>query len=362
MAYYDRYRGSRRRRRNRIRILVLILLLLVVLAAAALFLLQEHAVFTYDGFRFPFTRQEEPEAGDPEPGEDPPGDYQLEIQPPEGGEDGGNSGSGDAPVADESAVSLRTQALLVAGEALLSDKSGLLERLTRSGCTQLAFVVKTPDGLSLVDDDDVSDGVSDQAAVFALELDTLETGRVAVISALRDNVRPRVSHRGSALKLESGSTWLDREYYAWFDPAGADTLDCLLATVRACEAAGFQQVVLDSFCYPTAGKLELLDYGDAATRRDALTALAQGLREGTRMELGLILTETAALELWDEVSGQDVAALAPYFDRMYVPDVGPDLALADGAVSGTDCRVGLYLTGAAEQLPAALERDFLLKP
>lgn len=263
---------------------------------------------------------------------------------------------------DGPSESLRTQALLVEGEALLSDKAGLPERLARSGCTQLAFVVKTPDGLSLVDDDDVSDGVSDQAAVFALELDTLETGRVAVISALRDNVRPRVSHRGSALKLESGSTWLDREYYAWFDPAGADTLDCLLATVRACEAAGFQQVVLDSFCYPTAGKLELLDYGDAATRRDALTALAQGLREGTRLELGLLLTETAALELWDEVSGQDVAALAPYFDRMYVPDVGADLALADGAVSGTDCRVGLYLTGTAEQSPAALERDFLLKP
>lgn len=359
MAYYDRYRGSRRRRRNRIRALVLGLLLLVVLAAAALFFFGEHAVFTYDGFRFPFTRQEEPDASDPVPSDEEPGDYQLEIEEPDAEEP---SVDADEPVAGDPAQPVRTQALLVTGEALLTDKEGLLERFSRSGCAQLAFVVKTPDGLSLVDDDDVSDGVSDQAAVFALELDSLEMGKVAVISALRDNVRPRVSHRSSALKLESGSTWLDREYYAWFDPAGEDTLSCLLATVRACEAAGFEQVVLDNFCYPTAGKLELLDYGDAEARREALTALAQGLREGTRLQLGLILTETAALELRDEVSGQDVAALAPYFDRVYVPDVGADPSLSDAAVAGTDCRVGLYLTGSSEQATAGLERDCLLEP
>lgn len=359
MAYYDRYRGSRRRRRNRIRTLVLVLLLLVVLAAAALFLLQEQIIFTADGFHFPFARQEEPDAADPVPSDDEPGDYQLEIEDP----DEDKSADGDS-LSDDGALTerLRTQALLVEGEALLSDREGLLERFNQSGCAQLAFVVKTPDGLSLVDDYDVSDGVSEQSAVFALELDSLEMGRVAVISALRDNVRPRVSHRSSALRLESGSTWLDREYYAWFDPAGEDTLACLLATVRACEAAGFEQVVLDNFCYPTAGKLELLDYGDAETRREALTALACGLREGTRLELGLILTETAALELRDDVSGQDVAALAPCFDCIYVPDTGADLSLLEEAVADTGCRVGLYLTGTGEQSAVDVGRDVLMQP
>lgn len=361
MAYYDRYRGSRRRRRNRIRTLVLGLLLLVVLAAAALFLLQDRMIFTADGFRFPFTKQEEPDAPGPEePDADGGGDYRLEIEEPDAEEPSVDT---NEPVAGDPTEPVRTQALLVEGEVLLSDREGLLERFSRSGCAQLAFVVKTPDGLSLVDDDDVSDGVSDQAAVFALELDSLEMGKVAVISALRDNVRPRVSHRSSALKLESGSTWLDREYYAWFDPAGEDTLSCLLATVRACEAAGFEQVVLDNFCYPTAGKLELLDYGDDQTRREALTALACGLREGTQLELGLMLTEEAAVSLWDTVSGQDVVALAPYFDRFYVPEsAGADLSLPEEAVADTGCRVGLYLTGASEQAPAALERDYLLEP
>lgn len=54
MAYYDRYRGSRRRRQNRIKTVLLVLLLLVVIGLAALFVLQETAIFTHDGFRFPF--------------------------------------------------------------------------------------------------------------------------------------------------------------------------------------------------------------------------------------------------------------------------------------------------------------------
>ena len=51
MAYYDRYRGSRRARRNRIKIILLILLLLVVVGIAVLFFLQDAAVFTADGFQ-----------------------------------------------------------------------------------------------------------------------------------------------------------------------------------------------------------------------------------------------------------------------------------------------------------------------
>ena len=359
MAYYDRYRGSRRRRQNRFKILLLVLLLLVVVGVAALFVLQETAIFTSDGFRFPFSRQEEETDQIPDDGED----IKLEIQDPQPGVTPPETPSDPVTEPLPEPVELpRTAALLADGNCLLTDKAGLLRQFSETGVSQLAFVVKTPAGISLVDDDDVSDGISDQSAVFALELDSLEMGKIAVISALRDNVRPRTSHRGSALKLESGSTWLDREYLSWFDPSGEDTLDCLLATIRACEAAGFEQVVLENFCYPTAGKLELIDYGDGQARTDALTALAAQLRDGTHMALGLVLTPEVAANLTDNLSGQDVAALAPYFDRMYAPGgFDADLSALDSAAEGTQCEIGLYVR-ATGHAPADFDRNFLQIP
>lgn len=359
MAYYDRYRGSRRRRQNRIKTILLVLLLLVVIGIAALFILQETAIFTHDGFRFPFSQQEEEPQQTPDDGED----IKLEIQEPQPDVSQPEAPSDPTIQPPPEPVELpRTAAMLTDGHALLTDKTGLLQQFSESGLSQLAFVVKTPDGISLVDDDDVSDGVDPQSAVFALELDSLEMGKIAVISALRDNVRPRASHRSSSLKLESGSTWLDREYMAWFDPTGEDTLDCLLATIRACEAAGFEQVVLDNFCYPTAGKLELIDYPDSAARVQALTQLANRLRDGTHMTLGLLLTPDAAANLKDDISGQDVAALAPFFDRIYAPGgFDADLSALDSAAEGTQCEIGLYVQGSG-QVPADFDRNFLQVP
>ena len=84
MAYYDRYRGSRRARRNRIKIILLILLLLVVVGIAVLFFLQDAAVFTADGFRFPFWEQEkQPQESQPPQNA---GDIQLEIEDPQTGQ------------------------------------------------------------------------------------------------------------------------------------------------------------------------------------------------------------------------------------------------------------------------------------
>ncbi len=359
MAYYDRYRGSRRRRQNRIKIILLVLLLLVVLGLAALFLLQETAIFTSDGFRFPFGQQEQSEKPSDADSDD---DFQLEIQDPQPKPDvpAEPVPPQQQPEPELPAELPQTAALRADGMALLNDKVDLMRRISEGGLSQVALVVKTPDGISLVDDDDVSDGVSDQAAVFALELDSLEVGKIAVISALRDNVRPRTAHRSSALHLESGSTWLDREYISWFDPAGPDTLSCLLATIRACEAAGFSQVVLENFSYPTAGKLELIDYGDAAARIESLTALAKALRENTDMPLALVLTEEAAADLTDGTAGQDVAALAPYFDVLYAPAAGfdADVSVLDTAVEGSDCRIGLLLDH-TELSPADFARDYL---
>lgn len=368
MAYYDRYRGSRRRRRNRVKILLLILLLLVVVGLAALFFLQDAAIFTSDGFHFPFGAQEE--HTDNIPGLDPE-DIHLEIEDPQPGADTlrpsdqtqqPGSPEQDTP-APQPAVLEQTAALLLDGTSLLTDRADVLRQISEGGYGQLALQVKAPDGVALVDDDLAKDGLSADSKGFLQQLQEVDLSKIAVISALRDNVRPRTGYRSSALHTASGATWLDREYVAWFDPAGKDTLECLLAMIEACEAAGFEQVVLQNFQYPDAGKLELIDYGDDHSRRSALTELARQLREATDLPLALTLTQTAASDLLDGTSGQDVAELAQYFDILYVPasSFDTDVSLVEEVVSDTECRVGLLLDHAAAP-PVGFDLNYIVAP
>lgn len=368
MAYYDRYRGSRRRKRNRIKIVLLILLLLVVIGLAALFFLQDAVVFTSNGFRLPFGSQQGQEDSDL-PAD--PEDIQLEIEAPQpGSPDVLHPGQPDdaqpqqpTPVPSEPAVLEQTAALLLDGTSLLTDSADVLRQISQGSYAQMALRIKTPDGISLVNDGTVKDGISPDSEAFVQALAGVDVPKIAVISALRDNIRPRTGYRASALHTGSGATWLDREYIAWFDPAGKDTLACLTAMIEACEAAGFEQVVLENFHYPNAGKLELIDYGDTASRQSALTELARQLRESVDLPLGLILTEAAASDLLDSTSGQDVAELAQYFDILYLPasDFTADLSAVEDAVDDTECRVGLLLNQAALP-PVGSTLDYMVQP
>lgn len=364
MAYYDRYRGSRRRKRNRIKIILLVLLLLIVIGLAALFLLQDAVVFTSNGFHVPFGSQQEQIAEEPPLN---PDDIQLEIEAPQpGNQDAltpGQSQQSTTPVESEPVVLEQTAALLLDGTALLADRADALRRISEGSYVQMALRVKTPDGMALLNDDTVKDGVSPDSEAFLQALEGVEVPKIAVISALRDNVRPRTSYRSSALHTGSGATWLDREYTAWFDPASKDTLSCLVAMIEACEAAGFDQVVLENFHYPNAGKLELIDYSDTPSRQSALTELARQLREATDLPLGLILTETAASDLLDSTSGQDVAELAQYFDILYLPatDFTADISAVEDAVDDTECRVGLLLTQPSLP-PVGSTLDYIVQP
>ena len=356
MSYYHRYRGGRGRRRARLRIVLLALALVILCAIAALFFLQDGAIFTADGFHFSFGKKDDPAPSgqDSDPADLP--DVPLEIEDPSGTNTGENTGSGTEP--QTPAEPLR--ALLLPGTDLLTGDD-LTSAAESAHCTALAFQIKGPDGLSLVDDG-AQNGVSDQAEAFSQALSALDGEKAAVLSALRDDVRPRAIYRASALHTQSGATWLDREYIAWFDPMGRDTLSSLAAQIEACRAAGFTQVVLQNFSFPTAGKLDLIDLGDTLSRPAALTALAQALRERCPdVPLGMILTEAAAENFLDGTSGQDVAELAQYFDVLYVPaaDFSADLSALDSAAEGTGCRIGLYVTGVSAA-PAELDRPFLL--
>lgn len=358
-GYYNSYKGSRRRKRNRIRIILLILLLLVLLAAAALFFLQDRAIFTAEGFRFPFSRDPAQEQ-EQEPND--LSDFHLEI---ESGDPSAVVPGDHPPSADP--VTVEHDPLLsawqVGGEALLADPDGALSAMQSAGRTQFAVLVKTADHQILVPDAGAPQGgVSPRAADFAAYVGELEQKPVAILPALRDDLRPRSIHRASALKTASGAIWLDRTYTAWYDPTGKDTATDLLAQIKACQAAGFRQVILTDFCFPTVGKTELINFNHISSRTAALTALAKQLSEGTDCSLGLLLTKEASQNLLDSAAGQDVMELAQYFDVLYVDvsDPASDPAVLESALEDTGCRVGVYAASAA-QLPEDGALDSILR-
>lgn len=358
MSYYHRYRGSRKRKQNRIKTILLIFALLVLVFIAALFVLQDKAVFTSDGFRFPFLPAKEENVQE----DDLPDDVELIIED----QDPASPAAPNTPAQQEddptSAVSSTVHALFITGQRLLDEPQSVLSAIELSGADRFAIDIRTAEDKTLTEDSGYSvEGVADQAAAFTQTLSQLKEAPVAVFSALRDNVRPRTAHRSSALHTSSGATWLDREYTSWFDPSGKDTADCLLNQLEACRMLGFSQVVLTNFQFPTVGKIELIDFRDGMTHASALTELAKTLSESTDMPLGMVLTAEAAQNLLDSASGQDVAELAQYFDVLYAPadSAGMDLSALKSAVEGTDCRIGIYLTG-HDSLPENMECDVIL--
>lgn len=345
MGYYRRYTGSRRRKKRHILLGMLLLLLVLALAAGGLWLYSRRAdlpEWLHFPFREPASSDQQEQPGEQD-GKAPPADlaeedFDLTIEDPE------------PPVPDTSETPSAAPifAQYAEGTALLEDYAAVMTDLRDSGLQQLALLVKDETGASLLPDGSAEQGaVSEQAEAFASLLSDVkhasEAAPVAILPALRDNLRPRTLYRASALRVESGATWLDRDYSAWFDPSGKDTASCLLAQLAACEAQGFCQVVLTDFQFPTVGKTQLINLSDTPSKTAALTELARQLSEGTALPLGLLLTDHAAQDLLDSEAGQDVMELAQYFDVLYVDTASSDadLSALRHALAETDCRLGL---------------------
>lgn len=345
MGYYRRYTGSRRRKKRHILLGMLLLLLVLALAAGGLWLYSRRAdlpEWLHFPFREPASSDQQEQPGEQD-GKAPPADpaeedFDLTIEDPE------------PPVPDTSETPSAAPifAQYAEGAALLEDYAAVMTDLRDSGLQQLALLVKDETGASLLPDGSAEQGaVSEQAETFAALLSDANRAAaeapVAILPALRDNLRPRTLYRSSALRVGSGATWLDRDYSAWFDPSGKDTASCLLAQLAACEAQGFCQVVLTDFQFPTVGKTQLINLSDTPSKTAALTELARQLSEGTALPLGLLLTDHAAQDLLDSEAGQDVMELAQYFDVLYVDTAASDadLSALRHALAETDCRLGL---------------------
>ena len=114
-----------------------------------------------------------------------------------------------------------------------------------------------------------------------------------------------------ALVRADGGLWYDAAGQAWLDPTDPEVLRYLTALCKECGELGFNEVLLDNFCYPASGDTAAIA-NDDGDRAQILTDMAKTLRSS--------LPEGVALSVAYRGSGDlTLAQLADLFDRIYVP-------------------------------------------
>lgn len=347
------YRGSGYYGRRRRKVVVFLLLLLLIVAVFVFFYAQEYIVFTADGFRFSF-RASQPADPDPDPDPGTPPDIVIDdpVDPPADPDTAPDPGPNDTPD-DELPPEQTKQPTRALWVQKTSDFTP--EHMTEP-FNGLAMTVKDVDGaLVLSADSSVS------AAVAALRQNG---GRaVALASALRDNTAPR-NDFALSVRTHKGVRWLDYNYVSWINPYAEGAADFLASLAQSCYDAGFDELVLQNFQFPTVGKTSLLNYGQQALgRTEALAALLAAVRERTPddLEISVVLTDTAAFSLVDADAGQDVSLLAPHCARLYVAtaDSAFDFSALEAAMVDSGCKPALLLSGQTAPEP---ELEYVLLP
>ena len=262
---------------------LIILLVLILLAAVAFLLSQRYLVYDETGkahWELPFSRPSEPTPEQPENNPISPEDVVIEREDPQP-EPQPQSEPQHPKLTELHAQELENGSLWWDPEYVLSlvSESMMVEVKRPTGGITYGTEVETAPGVV------VERGVTRENLTALLRSDHYAVAR---ISCLRDTSyaegRPE-----AALKATWGDVWYDGDGRAWLDPSNEDAAAYLTAICRECAALGFDELLLDGFCYPTSGDREALALPEELDRTAALKAFAGALREA--------LPETVALSV-----------------------------------------------------------------
>lgn len=134
---------------------------------------------------------------------------------------------------------------------MMQDLNALEQAL--SGASAVLFDMKQNDGTQYMSAD-ISDGTTSSVDTAALEqlIETLSDRGVYLIARIPAFVDQAycTEHPECGLFRSDGTLWADEDENAWLDPAHADTITHLESTCAALRQLGFDEVVLDRFCFP----------------------------------------------------------------------------------------------------------------
>ena len=307
------YTGYRGRRPNGRRWLILVLAL-ILLAATAFLVVQRYMVYDMDGsyhFELPWLRrvgggQQAAPGGTRQ-------DLEIIIQRP------------DEP---PEAQPLRARELDAA--ALAGGMSRALAELPEN-INAVAIRLKTVDG-DLLYPSALPAAIEAKAVAGSSiaesslrELTASDRYTIARLAALHDS-RFSYAHMTEAAieqKAYKNYIWYAPDSSFYLAPEKALARQYLASIATEVAALGFDELLFDEFGYPAAGRLNnIKTEAREITQEEALALLADNLREALRdtdTRLSLLMDENTVLAGANAKTGQSIAALAPRFDRIYVP-------------------------------------------
>jgi len=329
---YNRYRGRGGGHKG----LLVAVLVLILLAAVAFLVSQRYLVYDESGaahWELPIFHRDASDPGQPEK-ENPisPEDVVIEREEPEPvKEEPAPQLQPERPKLKElHAAELENGALWWNTEYVLSEveEDMMVEVKRAGGGITYGTEVSTPSGVV------VERGVTRDNLATLLQSDHYSVAR---ISCFRDTSYAE-GEPDTALKATWGDVWYDGDGRAWLDPSNEDAAAYLTAICRECAALGFDELLLDGFCYPTSGDREALALPEELDRTAALTAFAGALREALPETVALSVAYRGDMGALGGESGL-TAELLGSFDRIYV-DASVDREALEKALPETFDRAG----------------------
>ena len=305
------------------RIVLIVLLCLILLAAVGFLVLQRYAVYGSDGsirFDLPWKQTEEPS-----------------------GPSAPDGASRTPDLTELHGAELSESVLRGSADAALT--------AVPEGANAVALRVKNARGELLYDsalqeaiDVNAVKGGSGANAVIAA-LTGSEVYTIARINATHDSLYS-FAHMADAGVLQlnyAGYIWYDPDSTFYLAPEKPAARQYIVSVARECAELGFDELLFDEFGYPTRGRLNNIDESARTLSKSAaLAQLAEELRSGTEaygVRLSVQLDAATVLAGGNEAAGQDLAALAAVFDRIYVETTAEQLPALTAALEPYDAEL-----------------------
>jgi len=314
------YRTYRGRSRGRSFLPLFVVILLLIAAIVLFFLgLQDYIVFTSDGLRFinPFDNGASPESPSP----DPSGDPDLIIVTPE-----------DPPTPTPSPTptpvqSLKLNAIYIPDITDPVSVDGAIQLADKGVINAVVIDMKHDDGtlaFTSKDEHAIKSGANPDSDGSSQAISKLkDTGLylIARMSAFKDNLVPR-KIQSTSVKVKSGVIWLDRDYHGWLNPYIEEARGYVTNIAIELADLGFDEILLENFCYPTIGRPQLLYYGEYEDipKTDTLNSFAEDLSSKLSLKdviLSINIEPSAILSSPNTSTGQDPEAIYEIAGRLY---------------------------------------------
>ncbi|NLF34361.1 MAG: hypothetical protein GX585_00170 [Clostridiales bacterium] len=339
---YSSYRGASRLRKA-LKFVIVLLLAVLILGLCALLIFPQYVVYSADGPRLelPFLGRGK---------ETPP---PAESAPP---------ASPTLPVVVVTPEVTAPEALhvVILPRSALSDGTAA-EQMAAAGGNAVLFDMKADDGslgyvsgLPLAISARASSGDPDvNAAITALN-GTGDLYTVARVSCFKDDL---LSNADRALNIltNSGYRWTDPEGLKWSSPTAPAVRDYVTGVCVELAQLGFDEILLDWAGYPTEGNLHYIKKGEAydssafaAVIEDFYAQTAEALAAHPGVKLAIVTDGATVTDGVNSLSGQSVAALAAYAQRVWLsPSADVDAVSAFASAGLTDAETNVVFMGGA---------------